>query len=315
MPGCFCVLICWVGAGVGGGVARRDLARDRGAVQRRPDLLQPAGARHVDRAGLDLQHPALHGVLRELGRADGVGVAPLDLVAHLLQRRGVARRGELAHLAQRRGGLLLHLRLLQLRQQLGALGDLLLQHHRVALDGLLRLARGLDRLVVQRLEVFHRLLGGDQLRGERLRGLLVLARLHLVARRPRLVGEHERLPGRGLQLLDLAELAVELHLELALVADHGGGLLGQRLVLALRLFDGLLDLHLGVGVLVDLRREQRHQVLPGLRETVGHLLRPPSASRAANPIVAPVRSGLPPEVDDIGDHPEADVGATPRPEP
>ena len=85
-----------------------------------------------------------------------------------------------------------------------------------------------------------------------------------------LVGQHERLPGVGLQLLDLTELAVQLHLQLALVADHRGGLLGQRLVLALRILDGLLDLHLRVGVLVDLRREQRHQVLPGLDERIRH---------------------------------------------
>jgi hypothetical protein len=48
---------------------------------------------------------------------------------------------------------------------------------------------------VQALEVLHRLLAGDELRGEGLRRLLVLLRLGLVARGPRLVGEHERLAG------------------------------------------------------------------------------------------------------------------------
>jgi hypothetical protein len=74
----------------------------------------------------------------------------------------------------------------------------------------------------------------------------------------------------------VAELAVELHLQLPLVTDHRGRLLGQRLVRALGLLDGLLDLYLRVGVLVDLRREGRHEVLPELHERVGHLLRLPS---------------------------------------
>ena len=47
---------------------------------------------------------------------------------------------------------------------------------------------------------------------------------------------------------DLFELPVELHLQLALVADHIGGLLGQRLMLTLRILDRLLDLHLRIGV-------------------------------------------------------------------
>ena len=265
-----------------GGLARRDLARDRGAAQRGADLLQPVLAGHVDRRLLHLEHAALHRVLRELGLPDRVRVAPLDLVADILQRGGAPRRRELGHLPQRVGRLLLHLRLLELAEQLGALGDLLLEHHRVALDGLLGLPGGLERLVVQGLEVFHRLLGGDQLRGVDLRGLLVALRARLVAGGPLAVGQHQRLPGRGLQLLDLTELAVQLHLQLALVADHRRGLLGQRLVLPLGILDGLLDLHLGVGVLVDLRREQRHQVLPGLRERVGHDLRlPPSATPSA----------------------------------
>src|SRR3712207_817172 len=60
----------------------------------------------------------------------------------------------------------------------------------------------------------------------------------------------------------------------SLVADHGGGLLGQRLVLALRLLDRLLDLDLRVGVLVDLAAEQRHEVLPALDERVQDLTAP-----------------------------------------
>ena len=44
---------------------------------------------------------------------------------------------------------------------------------------------------------------------------------------PGLVGEHQRLPGGGLQLLDLGHLPGQLHLQLPLVADHGRGLLDQ----------------------------------------------------------------------------------------
>ena len=54
-------------------------------------------------------------------------------------------------------------------------------------------------------------------------------------------------------------------------------------MLALRVLDGLLDLHLRIGVFVDLRREQRHQVLPGLGERIRHEFGPlafPLAPRA-----------------------------------
>ena len=173
--------------------------------------------------------------------------------------------------------------------------SLLLQRHRVLLDGLLGLLGGLERLVVQALEVLHRLLGRDQLGRERRRGLLVLRRLGLVAGRARLVGEHERLAGRALQLLDLGHLPRELHLELALVADDGGGLLRQRLVLALRLLDRLLDLDLGVGVLVELARQQGHEVLPALDERVGHgVLLAPGPVRRLWPILSGRRGPVAP---------------------
>ena len=157
------------------------------------------------------------------------------------------------HRRQAGRDLLLHLGLLELGEQLAALGQLAAARcMALCLDGLLGLLGGLQRLVVQALEVLHRLLGRDELRREGLRGLLVLLRLGLVTRGAGLVGEHERLAGRALQLLDLAHLAGQLHLQLALVADDGRRLLGQLLVRALRLLDGLLDLDLGVGVLVEL---------------------------------------------------------------
>ena len=219
---------------------------------------------------LHLEHPALHRILRELGGAHRVGVAALDLVAHLVEARRVARRGDLTHRPQRRTHLLLHLGLLELGQQLGALGDLLLQHHRVLLDRLLGLPGGLQRLVVQTLEVLDALLGGDQLCGERLGGVVVLGGLGGIARCGGLIGQRQRLAHVDLQLLDVGQLTVEPHLELTLVPDHLCGLLCQRLMLALGLLDGLLDLHLRIGVLVDLRAEQRHEVLPRLDERIGH---------------------------------------------
>ena len=145
-----------------------------------------------------------------------------------------------------------------------------LQHHRVLLDGLLGLPGGLQRLVVQPLEVLDALLGGHQLRGERLRGIGVLGGLAGVAGSGGLVGQRQRLTDVDLQLLDVGQLSVEPHLELTLVADHLGGLLRQRLMLTLGILDGLLNLHLRVGVFVDLRAEQRHEVLPRLDERISH---------------------------------------------
>ena len=77
------------------------------------------------------------------------------------------------------------------------------------------------------LEVLHRLLRRHQLAGELQRRLLVLGGLGRVSRALGLVGQHESLPGRALELFDLTHLTGELHLELALVADDSGGLLGE----------------------------------------------------------------------------------------
>src|SRR6185503_13722938 len=111
----------------GGGATRRQLISAHGGA----DLLQPGMPGHLHALLLHFEHAALHRVLRELGRTDGIGVAAFYLVAHLIQARGVARRCELAHRPKRSADLLLHLGLLELAEQLGALGDLRLQHHRV----------------------------------------------------------------------------------------------------------------------------------------------------------------------------------------
>src|SRR4029077_322882 len=87
---------------------------------------------------------------------------------------------------------------------------------------------------------------------------------------------------------DVCQLPIEPHLQLTLIADHLGRLLRQRLVLPLGILDGLLDLHLRVGVLVHLRTEQRHQVAPRLDERIGHEFTPPSCL-----CLCPARSDLP----------------------
>src|SRR6476469_229298 len=98
------------------------------------DLLQPRAAGELRRRRLDLHHAALDRVLRQLRGPERGGVTLLDLVADVLEGRRVAGRGQLAHLVERLGHLLLHLRLLELAEQFRALGELVLQHHGVALD-------------------------------------------------------------------------------------------------------------------------------------------------------------------------------------
>ena len=227
---------------------------------------------HLHTGLLHFHHPALHRVLGQLGRAHGVGVALLDLLAHLIEARRVGGGGHGIHGTQRLGDLLLHLGLLQLAQKFGSLTDLLLQRQCALLDGLLRLLRGLQCLVVLDLEVLDALLSRHQLSREGFGGVGVLGGLRDVAGRRGLVGEGQRLTHVGLQLLDIGELTVQPHLELTLCADDLSRLLGQALVTTLLLLDGLLDLDLGIGVLVHLGAEQRHQVLPRLHERIGHLV-------------------------------------------
>ena len=56
-----------------------------------------------------------------------------------------------------------------------------------------------------------------------------------------------------------------LQLDLALVADHGCGLLDEQLVLTLALLDRLLDLDLGIGDVLELPAEQRDAYFHDLR--------------------------------------------------
>ena len=124
------------------------------------------------------------------------------------------------------------------------------------------------------LDVLDTLLRGDQLGGESLGGVGVLGGLRGVTGRGSLVGERQGLAHIGLQLLDIGQLTVQPHLQLSLITDDLSGLLGECLVLPLGVFNRLLDLHLGIGVFVDLGAEQRHQVLPRLDERIGHVCCP-----------------------------------------
>ena len=219
---------------------------------------------------LDLHHLRTHGVGADLGLAERLRVARLDLVAHLGEARHVALRRQLVHLLERGVHPLLHLRVVELRQELGSLRELLLEVEGVRLH---RLAGGLgrgDRLVVQALHVLHGRLLGHELHGERLRGVLVLRGARGVARTRRLVGHQQRLTRGALQLLDLLDRAPQLQLELLLVADDGGGLLRQQLVLPLGLLDRLLDLDLRVGLLLDLAAERGGEVLPPATKGLQH---------------------------------------------
>ena len=73
--------------------------------------------------------------------------------------------------------------------------------------------------------------------------------------RRRLVGEQQRLTRVARDLVEVVLRAVEPHLGLLLVRDDVGGLLGEAPVLLLRLLDRLLELHLGIGALLEASRE------------------------------------------------------------
>ncbi len=123
---------------------------------------------------------------------------------------------------------------------------------------------------MQRLQVFDGCLAGHQLAGEGLRCLLVLRGLDLIAGRPSLVSEDERLACRVLHLLDFTQLASQAHLELTPVAEDGRSLLGQRLMLALRVVDRLLDLDLRIGLLIELLICVRVRVAGHAPEEIRH---------------------------------------------
>src|SRR5699024_355527 len=86
-----------------------------------------------------------------------------------------------------------------------------------------------------------------------------------------LVGQHQRLAGAGLQLLDVGELTAETHFDLRLVTGDLCGLVGQRLVLWMRILDGPRVLQIRIGHRGDLRGERGNQIVPALGEWVGHM--------------------------------------------
>ncbi len=147
-----------------------------------------------------------------------LGVAPLDLVADLVERRHVLADG-LLQAAHRLVHLLLHLGLIELAQQLLALGQLLLEGHRVLADRGLGLVGGLGGLELELLEILDLTLDGDEPVGEGLGGVGVFGGLGRIARLLGLVGHQHGLAGVGVELLVLLHRPVEPHLGLLLVGD------------------------------------------------------------------------------------------------
>ena len=68
-----------------------------------------------------------------------------------------------------------------------------------------------------------------------------------------LVGHHHGLAGVAGELFVFDHCLVEAHLGLLLMSNDVGGLLFQALMLVFRLANRLLELHLRVGVLLELR--------------------------------------------------------------
>ena len=164
----------------------------------------------------------------------------------------------------------LHLRLFELAKKLRPLGNLLLQTHRILLDRTLGLAGRLQRLVVKHLDVLDVLFRRDKLCRERLCRVLVLRSLGFVAIGASLIGHLQGLTSAALDLLNVLDLALELHLQLPLIRNYCGGLLGKLLVLLLGVRNSLLNLNFRIGVFFDLRIEQCHEVVPRLAERVSH---------------------------------------------
>ena len=123
---------------------------------------------------------------------------------------------------------------------------------------------------MQLLGILHGLLSRNQLGGEGLCCVLVLHGLIFIALGTGLISQFQSLASIALQLFYLCQTAVKLHFQLTLVTNHGGRLLRQLLVLALSIFNSLLDLHLRIGVFLDLIIEESHQVLPALNKWVRH---------------------------------------------
>ena len=110
----------------------------------------------------------------------GPSRAGLDLLADLLEGRDVLAdgRGELRH---RLVHLLLHLRLVELREQTLTFAELLLQRGRVLLHGTLGRIGVLRGVEQHGLEPLDLVLERDEAVRERLRGLLVFERFRGVA--------------------------------------------------------------------------------------------------------------------------------------
>ena len=266
----------------------------------RTQLAEPALRLHVGGCVLDLEDAALHRGLLQLAVGLGLGVASLDLLLHLVERGHIVAHG-LLQLSHRRVHLLLHLGLVELRQQLLLLGELLLQQTTVLLHGGLGLIGRLGGVDDHRLQAFHVALDLDELVGDALGRSVVLSGLGGVAALVCVGGHDERLARRGVELLQLGHLGVEAQLGLLLAGDHVGRLLLEPSVLVLSLTQRLLELHCRIRVLVEVAVELRAEVLPPLLEQLEHarqLTAPPSpvltaTAAMAGTVCAVLRSRVP----------------------
>src|SRR5690606_18904646 len=132
-------LVAGGGLGLGGGGAA---VGGGGQAELGPDLGEPGLGLGVGGRLLHLEHPSLDRRALQLGGPLGLRVAGLDLVPHLVEG-GDVLADRLRQGRHRPVDLLLHLRLVQLREQLLALGQLLLQLAGVLLDRGLGLVGGL----------------------------------------------------------------------------------------------------------------------------------------------------------------------------
>ncbi len=120
------------------------------------------------------------------------------------------------------------------------------------------------------LEVFDLALERDHPVGERLGRPGVFGHLLLVAPLLGVVGHHHGLACIVGDLLVLLHGAVESDLGLLLIGDHVRSLFLQAPVLLVCLGDGLLELDLGIGPLVETAGESRRRVLPPTLDELEH---------------------------------------------
>ena len=269
--------LCSVSAGVGwagraglgcGCVDRRRGRAGRDSalldVQRRPDLVEPRGPLEVDRSRAGPRSSARRRTPWQVRPARS---PPSNAARSCLgPRRGSGRWTAPPSRSSAASDLETDSCILACSSWVSSLvrsASLLLQPGRAVLDGLAGLAGGLQRRVVQLLEVLRSGLRASRA-GWPASG--PSARTRRPSARHRRRGPCR--PGREPALACACSASTWSSWRSSCISScrwlpiTARGLLGQRLVLALRLLGGLLDLDLRVGLLVDLVAEPRRHVLP-----------------------------------------------------